>query len=143
MNCSTLDEWPTWWSWRKKRNRISPPPPSGTHNLQVHWSKGTVQEISNDSSFNGTELVILYDIQKGRNLIKNIINSWLIVSLPPPLFKIQDSQRCSWNFHLINNVKGIEVFLGRKGFHHDNSFMLTCSRNAQVTFAENSKILKL
>jgi len=44
---------------------------------------------------------------------------------------------------MINNVKDIVVFQDLKVFNDfDNSYMFSCSRNAQVTFVEKPQLKK-
>ena len=47
-----------------------------------------------------------------------------------------NSQQYPWNVYLINNVENIVGFLGLTVFHSDNSYMFSCTRNAQVTLGE-------
>ena len=43
-------------------------------------------------------------------------------------------------YFLLNDVEDIVVFLGLKVLYSDNSYMFSCSRNAQVTFVENPQL---
>ena len=69
-------------------------------------------------------------ISRYRLIIKGTIN----------LMTMSDSQRFPWHLYLINIVEDIVVLLGSKVFNSDNSNMISCSINAQVTFLEKPQL---
>ena len=49
---------------------------------------------------------------------------------------IRNGHQYPWNLYLINSLEDVVAFLGIKVSNSENSYMFSCSRNADVTFVE-------